>query len=340
MRRCLQLAALCAGITAPNPMVGAVLVYNHQIIGEGYTQPYGGPHAEVMCINSVSAEQQLLIPEAVLYVSLEPCAHHGKTPPCADLIIAKQIKTVVIGCSDPFTAVNGKGIEKLRAAGITVIEKVLEADCLYSNRRFITMHTKQRPYIILKWAQSADGFIAAKNKQVAISNELTNRLVHRWRTEEAAIMVGRRTAVIDNPQLTARLWPGNNPVRIIVGQQTSLPEKVHLLDGSVPTHFFYTQKEELSENIQYHQLQSTPLVPKLLQRLYELRLNSVLIEGGAALINEFVKAGIWDEARVITNHSLTLKNGVAAPVLQEQQWVSKEQSATDTIDYFTNLSNN
>ena len=216
MHRCLELAEKAAGHVAPNPMVGAVLVHEGIIIGEGYHQIYGGPHAEVNCIASVPSSLQHLIQDSVIYVSLEPCAHHGKTPPCADLIIRHNIRHVVIGCRDPFVEVDGKGIEKLHAAGIKTETGILEKECRELNKRFFTFHTKHRPFIILKWAQTGDGKIGTENNRLHITGSVTNRLVHKWRSEESAILVGANTALADNPQLTTRLWSGNSPTRLII----------------------------------------------------------------------------------------------------------------------------
>ena len=212
MRRCLQLALLGRGNVAPNPMVGAVLVHDDRIIGEGYHEKYGQAHAEVNCLKSVALDKNL-IPQSTLYVSLEPCAHFGKTPPCADMIIANNIKKVMVGCADPFTEVNGKGIEKLKAAGVEVIENVLQEECLALNKRFFTFHTKQRPYIILKVGRNRQMvlLLVIENEQLKISNEFSDRLVHKWRSEEAAIMVGTNTALVDNPSLTNRLWGRKQP---------------------------------------------------------------------------------------------------------------------------------
>jgi diaminohydroxyphosphoribosylaminopyrimidine deaminase / 5-amino-6-(5-phosphoribosylamino)uracil reductase len=336
MQRCLQLAALGAGTTAPNPMVGAVLVHEDVVIGEGYTQPYGQAHAEVMCINSVPPDKQQLVPAATLYVSLEPCAHFGKTPPCADLIISVGIKKVVIGCMDPFEAVNGRGISKLSNAGIEVVTGVLEQQCKEINRRFLTFHTKQRPYIILKWAQSANGKIAATGQRTAISNDVTNRLVHRWRTEEAAIMVGANTAITDNPQLTARLWPGKNPVRVIAGGKTNLPPGLHIFDNQAPTIIFSNIEEKETGNIRYYTTEPGNTIASMLNKLYQLNLTSVLVEGGAKLLQSFISSGLWDEARVITNTALFIQNGVDAPVLQKQQPSQQQTYGSDSIHFFTN----
>lgn len=340
MQRCLQLAALGAGTTAPNPMVGAVLVHEDVIIGEGYTQPYGQAHAEVMCINSVSADKQYLLPTATLYVSLEPCAHFGKTPPCTALIISKGIKKVVIGCLDPFEAVNGRGIAALAAAGIEVITGVLEAQCREMNKRFLTFHTKQRPYIILKWAQSANGKIAASGERTAISNDMSNRLVHRWRSEEAAIMVGANTAITDNPQLTARLWPGKNPVRIIAAGSADLPAHLHIFDEQAPTIVFGNTVKKDTANTRFYPSASGNTIASMLHQLYKLGLNSVLVEGGAKLLSSFISTGLWNEARVITNTSLFIQHGVDAPVLQLQQPLRQQTYGPDNIHFFTNQLNN
>ncbi len=237
MHRCLELARLGAGYVAPNPMVGAVLLHEGRIIGEGWHKEYGKAHAEVNCINAVKESERQFISQSTLYVSLEPCAHHGKTPPCTDLIIRHKIPRVVIGCRDSFKEVDGKGIEKLKAAGIEVETAVLEQECRELNKRFFTFHTKQRPYIILKWAQTSDGFIAPlippkvgisepQTQRLFISNEYSNILVHQWRSEEAAIMVGTNTALLDNPELTTRLWPGPSPVRLVIDLNLRLPDSL------------------------------------------------------------------------------------------------------------------
>ena len=319
MRRCLQLAALGAGQVAPNPMVGSVLVYEGRIIGEGYHRRYGDLHAEPNCINSVPSHLHHLISLSTLYVSLEPCAHFGKTPPCADLIIRHKIPKVIVGVRDPFEAVNGKGVEKLKAAGIEVAQGVLEKECREMARRFFTFHTRMRPYIILKWAQTADGFIAPLQQQnveqrLHISNSFTNRLVHKWRSEEAAILVGTNTVLQDNPSLTNRLWAGNNPVRLVVDRQLKLPSSLHVFDGQVPTIVFNERKEEAIEKLRYHQLNFEENLPlQICQALYQLNLQSVLVEGGTKLLQSFINADCFDEIRLIENPSLRIGNGLAAP---------------------------
>lgn len=348
MYRCLQLAQLGSGQTAPNPMVGAVLVYNGRIIGEGHTQPYGGAHAEVMCINSVAEADKHLIPGAVLYVSLEPCAHQGKTPPCSDLIVRSAIPQVVVGCTDPFEAVNGKGIAQLQGAGIQVTIGILEKECQAINTHFFTYHTQQRPHIMLKWAQSANGQIAAKGlphsneggQRTAISGPATDRLVHRWRSEAMAIMVGGNTAITDNPQLTTRLWKGKSPIRIVVAGETPLPDDLHLFDGAVPTLIFSTGQIKRHPHANYYPLPTgEAAIADMLRQLYQLQINSVLVEGGARLLQSFINSGLWDEARIITNRSLHIADGIAAPVLIQNQFIHQKTLGNDSIAYFTNLQN-
>lgn len=336
MQRCLQLALLGAGNVAPNPMVGAVLVHDDVIIGEGYHKRFGEAHAEVNCINSVSEQNRPLIKKSTIYVSLEPCAHFGKTPPCADLIIANKIPTVVIACMDNYLEVNGRGIEKLRNAGIDVTVGVLEKEAIELNRRFFTFHQQQRPYIILKWAQSRDRIIAnADGSRVFISNDFTNRLVHQWRSEEAAIMVGTNTALYDNPSLTTRLWSGNNPVRVLLDNDLKVPASYHLLDGSVNTIIFNRLKNEEQEKIIYCKLTAEePAVKQILEKLYQLKIQSVLVEGGAKLLQSFIDDGYWDETRVMVNDSLVIGKGIAAPSLKSQQFIQTAHYHTDTISYY------
>ncbi len=345
MHRCLQLAAMGAGKVAPNPMVGAVLVFNGKIIGEGYHEQYGAAHAEVNCINSVADPS--LIPKSTLYVSLEPCAHYGKTAPCADLIINNKIPGVVIGCYDSFTEVNGKGIEKLQAAGVNVTVGILENDCREINRRFFTFHENQRPFIILKWAQTCNGKIAPLNPprggtlehtgagRLLISNEITNRLVHKWRSEEAAILVGTNTAMQDDPALTTRLWPGKDPLRLVIDKQLKLPLHLKLFDGSVRTMIFNYEKQEEATNLFYCKLDHTQnFLPQVLNALYKMQVQSVLVEGGANLLQSFINESLWDEARVITNTSLENTEGLDSPVLKEFIIFNEQKIQNDRISFF------
>lgn len=344
MQRCLELARLGTGHVAPNPMVGAVLVCENRIIGEGWHQQYGEAHAEVNCIGrAVQNCLNDLIRHSTLYVSLEPCAHFGKTPPCADLIIKHKIPKVVIGCRDPFKEVNGKGIEKLKAAGVEVELGVLEPACRELNKRFFTFHTEQRPYVVLKWAETGDGIIAPLNppkggtlesqiQRLFITNDLTNRLVHQWRSEEAAILVGTNTALRDDPELTNRLWTGPTPVRMLVDMELKLPKTLRLFNGQVRTIVFNTIKHEEEGNLLYYQVnRDLSLVQQILNALYELKLLSVLVEGGARLLQSFIDEGAWDEVRKIENRSLKFGNGLPAPVLSNAIRTGEEKILSDTI---------
>jgi diaminohydroxyphosphoribosylaminopyrimidine deaminase / 5-amino-6-(5-phosphoribosylamino)uracil reductase len=336
MHRCLELAKLGAGNVAPNPMVGAVLVYEDRIIGEGYHQQYGQPHAEVNCINSVKDEDRTLIAKSILYVSLEPCAHHGKTPPCADLIIANKIPDVIVACRDTYIEVDGKGIEKLKAAGVNVMVGILEKEALELNKRFFTFHAKHRPYIILKWAQSKDEKIANIDRsRVLISNEQTNILVHKWRSEEAAILVGTNTALHDDPSLTTRLWTGNNPVRMVIDSDLKLPASLHLFDNTVPTIVFNKHKNEINGLITYYKLRTDKNINlQILNALYELKLQSVIVEGGTRLLQSFIDNDYWDEVRIITNTGLSIADGLNAPLFESDQLVKEEMILNDRVSYY------
>ena len=337
MQRCLQLALKGAGHTAPNPMVGAVLVYNDAIIGEGFHRQFGSAHAEVNCIKAVSPENEQYIAESTLYVSLEPCVHFGKTPPCVDLIIEKKIPVVVIGCKDSNTLINGKGIAKLEANGIKVISGICEKACVELNKRFFTFHQQQRPYIILKWAQSNDKKIAKKDKvRVFISNEITNRLVHKWRSEEAAILVGTHTALIDDPALTNRYWPDNIPIRLVIDRQLKLPETLQLFDRKTKTIVFNQIKNNNDNNLVFHKVDNVNDIAEMMKALYEMQVQSVIVEGGSTLLQSFIDAGLWDEARVITNEQLVISNGIDAPILKNEGICREEQLLSDTITYYVN----
>ncbi len=350
MRRCLELALLGAGHTAPNPLVGAVLVHEDRVIGEGYHEQYGQAHAEVNCLASVKEEDIPLISRSTLYVSLEPCAHHGKTPPCADLIIKKKIPRVLVGCRDPFPEVDGKGIERLRAAGIEVIVGMLEKECIEVNKRFFTFHTRHRPYIVLKWAQTANGKMGggAGQARVHISNEYSNRLVHKWRGEEAAILVGTNTAMADNPELTTRLWSGPNPVRLVIDMDLRLPEDLKVFDGQAPTIVFNRIKHAMdgfgrgretviAGKVYYYQLAAdSDLIHQLAVALYREKILSVLVEGGARLLQSFLDAGYWDEARVITNRDMLAPGGLPAPILEDAVIRHREELFSDSIAYYEN----
>lgn len=348
MQRCISLARLGAGRVAPNPMVGAVLVHGDTIIGEGWHRQYGEAHAEVNCIrDAVEKGNSELIAASTLYVSLEPCAHHGKTPPCTDLIIRHGIPEVVIGCRDPFPAVNGKGIEKLQEAGIKVQTGVGEKECRKLNKRFFCFQEQQRPYVILKWACTKDGFIAptgtaaANGARLHISGSYSNRLVHRWRSEEAAILVGTRTALLDNPELTTRFWPGPSPVRLVIDKELSLPATLHLFDRSVKTIVYNTVKEEETENLRFYKISNEKnMVQELLHSLYQLQLQSVMVEGGAGLLQSFIDESAWDEARVIQNTAMLIGEGLPAPELKNAEMISTSVLENDRIEFFTRNAEN
>jgi diaminohydroxyphosphoribosylaminopyrimidine deaminase/5-amino-6-(5-phosphoribosylamino)uracil reductase len=320
MQRCLELAALGMGSVSPNPMVGAVIVHNDRIIGEGYHQKYGQAHAEVNAVNQVIDKHNDyadLLKQSAIYVSLEPCAHYGKTPPCADLIIKHQIPKVVVGCRDPFEQVDGKGIEKLIAAGVEVITSILEDECRWLNRRFFTRVQKHRPYIILKWAQTADGFFAPDdNSQHWITGSASRKLVHQWRGEEDAILVGNRTAAIDNPQLNVRYGDGNSPKRVVIDRRLELSPNLHLFDQSVETLIFNKVKTSIDGKNKYIALEDFDrYVPQyILYQLYLQDIQSVIIEGGAYTLNTFIEAGLWDEARIFTGQTNLIK-GIKSPFI-------------------------
>jgi diaminohydroxyphosphoribosylaminopyrimidine deaminase / 5-amino-6-(5-phosphoribosylamino)uracil reductase len=338
MQRCLQLAELGAGFTAPNPLVGAILVHEGRIIGEGYHRFFGEPHAEVNCIQSVKSANRGLIPSSTMYVSLEPCCHYGKTPPCTELILGEKIKKVVVGCRDPFPLVDGKGIEKLRAQGVVVEYPVLETLAIEKNRRFFTFHRLNRPYIILKWAESANHKIAAEQGgRTVISNAWSNRLVHKWRTEEAGILIGTDTALLDNPQLTARLWAGKNPVRIVVDHQLRLPVSLNLFDGTVSTIILNGKKDGREGNSLFKKIPSEKPDPaSILSALHSLQIMSILVEGGAKLLQSFINAGFWDEIRIITNQDLVLPGGISSPEFRDALFVKSETYGSDRVSFYRN----
>ena len=347
MHRCLQLASLGEGFVAPNPMVGSVLVYRNRIIGEGWHRLYGGAHAEVNCLESVADADKPLIPESTIYVSLEPCAHFGKTPPCANRIVAEGIKKAVVGAIDPFAEVAGRGVSILEQAGVETVVGVLEKECRYQNRRFFTFHNCQRPYIHLKWAKTADGFISGRGGQrLQITGPLANRLVHKWRSEEAAIMVGTKTAETDNPQLNNRYWPGRQPVRVVVDAGLRLPGYLKLFTDGGDTMVLYEDEggmglvgrrpNHFSENGPVNLVGVKGLLghnPAVICRaLYSLNIQSVFIEGGAALLNSFLRAGLWDEAHILTGTKVMSGGGVKAPVSPNGAMKEKFYLESDLIE--------
>lgn len=330
MRRALELATLGRGHVSPNPMVGCVIEYNGRIIGEGWHQRYGEAHAERNALLSVHPEDEHSLPESTAYVTLEPCSHYGKQPPCADLLIEKRVGRVVCCNDDPNPLVAGQGFVKLREAGITVETGILAEVGRELNARFFTFMEKVRPYIILKWAETADGYISGENGQpVQISGPLSQRLVHRWRSEEDAIMVGTNTARTDNPRLNVRLVPGRNPTRIVIDKQLRLDTNLNLFDDSQPTLGYNFIKTDTVGQTSYIQLSpDKPFLPQLLADLYERRIQSVLVEGGTTLLNSFRDAGLWDEMRVFRSQAM-LGDGPKAPEvrgrLMSQEWVGEDE---------------
>lgn len=318
IRRCIELASNGLCNAAPNPMVGAVIVHNGKIIGEGYHARCGEGHAEVNAIRSVKDES--LLKESTIYVSLEPCSHYGKTPPCADLIISKGIPRVVVGCIDPFSQVSGRGIQKLRDAGIDVTVGVLEDECKNLIRRFVTFNTQKRPYITLKWAESADGFIDINRENgspVVLSTPITSMYVHKQRAEHKAILVGRKTALLDNPSLTTRNWYGANPLRLVIDRTLSLPSNLRLFDHTTPTLVFTEKEKAVEENLEYITLDfSKDILPQILTVLYERKIQSLLVEGGTTLLQSFINSGLWNE--MFVEHSeKVLGEGVESPVIHK-----------------------
>lgn len=313
MRRALELAMLGRGSVSPNPMVGCVIVHEGKIIGEGYHQQFGGAHAEPNAIQDV-LDQNLLLTSTV-YVTLEPCSHYGKTPPCADLLVDKKVKRVVIAVQDPNPLVAGTGINKLRQAGIEVEVGLLEEDATALNKRFFTQVRKKRPYVILKWAQTRDGFVARSDYNSKwISNSHSRQLVHRWRTEEDAIMVGTKTAYYDDPKLNVRDWEGKNPIRVVIDRQLTLDNNLALFDHSQPTLCYNLVKEEAEENLIYVKLDPNFSIRDILDDLYQRNIQSIIIEGGSILLQLFISEELWDEARVFIG-KIQFGSGISAPML-------------------------
>lgn len=340
--RCIEIAQNGLGTTAPNPMVGAVIVHDNKIIGEGFTSPYGGPHAEVNAINSV--KNISLLKESTIYVTLEPCSHYGKTPPCADLIIKHHIPKVVVGILDPHDKVAGQGIKKLTEAGCDVTYGILEKECRAHHKRFLTFQEKKRPYIILKWAETSDGYIApetslrSKNKEPFwITNMFSRQLAHKWRTEEQAILVGTNTVLEDNPRLDARLWKGKNPTRIILDRSLKIDASYVVLDGSVKT-IVFTENSDTSNHIKgvkYIPISfSENMAEQICHKLLLENIQSVLIEGGSKTLQTFIDANLWDEARVFVGNTSFTK-GIKAPKL-EGHLITTENIKNDTLKIYYN----
>lgn len=337
MRRCVELAQLSKGMVAPNPMVGAVLVHKGRVIGEGWHKEYGQAHAEVNCIESVAEEDKRLIPESTMYVNLEPCAHHGKTPPCADRLVKEQVKEVIVCNVDPFEKVEGRGMQILKDNNIATQTGILEQEGAWMNRRFFCFHQQKRPYIILKWAQTSSGLFAPLNRtRFQISNEHSKQLLHKWRTEEASIMVGYNTALNDDPQLTSRLWPGRQPLRIVLDKDLKLPRSLRVFNDDATTWIINEQKEANGEHVQYVQFDfGSSLLNKLMDKLHEQNKLSLIIEGGAHLLNSFIEQGLWDEARIFVADA-ELNEGIPAPVLKDANNAFETESGTDKLFFYTN----
>jgi len=312
IKRCIELAQKALGKTYPNPLVGSVIVHNGNIIGEGYHHKAGQPHAEINAINSV--ENKDLIPESTIYVSLEPCAHYGKTPPCALKIKELGFKKVVIGAMDSHDKVNGKGKKIIQDAGIEVVSRILEQECIELNKRFFTYHEKKRPYIILKWAESGDGFMDKDFKPTAISNSLVNQFVHQLRADEHAILVGTQTAINDNPGLTVRNAEGVNPIRILIDFELKVPGDFKIYNDEAQTLVINSVKEETENNIKFIKIEKENFLPDLMAALYKEQIQSIIIEGGKYTLQQFIDNGLWDEAIVIKNDGLKLDRGTAAPL--------------------------
>lgn len=331
MQRCIELARLGAGSVSPNPMVGCVIVCGNEIVGEGFHRKYGEAHAEVNAVNSVANPE--LLKESTLYVSLEPCAHHGRTPPCTGLIIEKQIPRVVIGAADSSPEVAGRGIKKLKEAGIEVVSGVLGQECRELNKRFFTFHEKKRPYIILKWAQTSDGFIdiARESSDYGepnwITGDLALRLVHKIRAEEDAIIVGTNTALKDNPSLSVRNWAGESSLRIVIDKELKLPETLKFFDGTQKTLILNALKTEKEDLTEWFKLDfSKDILPQILSELFSRKILSLIVEGGRQLLESFIRDGLWDEAHVFSGNKFFF-SGIEAPKIQGVQ------TACELLDY-------
>ena len=331
MQRCLDLAENALGKTYPNPIVGCVIVHEGKIIGEGWHKKAGDAHAEVNAINSV--KDKTLLSASTLYVSLEPCVHYGKTPPCSELIIKHNIPHVVVGCKDLFSKVSGKGIQSMRESGINVDEGVLEDKCVESHKRFFTFHKKKRPYIILKWAETKDGFIAPAKQKVGepfwITSVESKTLVHKWRSQESSILIGTNTAKLDNPSLTVRLWNGNNPLRIVIDENLNLNNNLNIFNNTAKTLVFNNKKNIVFDNIEYCMIDFNSIHQEIMKTLYNKCVHSLIIEGGRETLQSFIDIDLWDEARVFIGNQ-DLKNGIHAPKIKEK-YISEEMVSSDLL---------
>ncbi len=332
IRRCIELAEKALGRTYPNPLVGSVIVHNGRIIGEGFHQKAGEPHAEINAINSIKEEERYLIPESTIYVSLEPCAHFGKTPPCALKIVELGFKKVVIGAMDSHDKVNGKGKKIITDAGIEVVSGILEDECRALNKRFFTYHERKRPYIILKWAESADGLMDKDFKPTQISNSLSKQYVHQMRSEEHAILIGKNTALHDNPSLTVREVEGRNPIRILIDFNLEVPDDFNIFNNEAETIIVSSVKDGQRNNLTYIKIEKEDSLRPILDKLYELQIQSVIIEGGRFTLQQFIDQNLWDEALIFRNPNLFLENGTKAPSFDFK--FQKIEKLRETFCYF------
>jgi len=337
MQRCIDISKNGLRNAMPNPSVGAVIVHNGKIIGEGYTSPYGGNHAEVNAIKSVNDKS--LLHQSTIYVSLEPCSHIGKTPPCVELIAKHKLKTVVIGCIDPNSLVSGHGIQKLEDIGCEVITGVLEKECKESNKRFFTFQEKKRPYVILKWAQSADTFIdktriSSEIPSTKITSQTANTLVHKWRSEEMAIMVGTNTVVLDNPTLTVRYLNGKNPIRVVIDREYKLPKSSNIFCSSSPTICYTSSNSQKENNIEWVRINFKNTLEEILKDLHQRNILSLFVEGGRQVLQSFIDSDLWDESRVFTS-DLEIRSGVKAPEINKTP-ITIQQIGVDKLALYRN----
>jgi len=332
MQRALELARLGIGNTSPNPMVGCVIVHEDKIIGEGWHQKPGGPHAEVVAINSVS--KTCLLKNASVYVTLEPCSHYGKTPPCADLLIKSSVKNVYVSIEDPNPLVKGNGIRKMQEAGIQVETGLLGTKARKLNKRFLTSMENHRPYITLKWAQTSDGFIARKDFDSKwISNEFSRQIAHKWRSEEDAILVGANTVRYDDPSLNVRDWSGKDPVRIVIDRENELSGDYHVFDSSTMTFIYNTEVEKEQKNVQWVNIPSKSFLLNVIRDLHERNIQSILVEGGGQILNAFIEEGLWDEARVFTSPN-KFGEGISAPETSSMVQTFSKEIMKDKLTFF------
>lgn len=333
MKRCLELAKKALGKTYPNPLVGSVIVHDGKIIGEGFHQKAGENHAEIKAINSVVNKD--LLPESTIYVSLEPCSHFGKTPPCANRIAEIGFKKVVIGTLDSHEKVNGKGVEILEKAGIEVVSGILEKESRELNKRFFTFHEKKRPYLILKWAQSGDGFLDKDFKTTKISNGLVKQFVHTLRSDEHAILVGTQTALSDHPSLTTREISGRNPVRILIDFDLKVPRDARIYNEDAPSLIFNSKKNKVAGNVKFIKVERENFLENLMQKLYEEQIQSVIIEGGSFTLQKFIEQNLWDEAIIIKNENLSVESGTKAPEFNFKPY-NVEDFRDNCIEFYKN----